>query len=169
MFYPTITRNRLLYVGIALLSIFLIVFASGGGLFHTTGHWLSDWQHKSFQMLCHQDPSRSFWINGKPMAVCSRCYGIYAGLAGSWLMFPFLKDFYTVNRSFSKPLLPVVVVLNIVDVVGNLIGLWENTLLTRFSMGLLVGMGITFFLSSSFFSKITLVQKDSYGYPRATH
>ena len=31
--------------------------------------------------ICHQRPDRCFWIHGRPMPVCARCTGIYAGAA----------------------------------------------------------------------------------------
>ena len=31
--------------------------------------------------VCHQRPERSFFINGRQMAVCARCTGLYAGAA----------------------------------------------------------------------------------------
>jgi uncharacterized membrane protein len=31
--------------------------------------------------VCHQRPDRCFWIHGRPMPVCARCTGIYAGAA----------------------------------------------------------------------------------------
>ena len=31
--------------------------------------------------VCHQLPDRCFWIHGRPMPVCARCTGIYAGAA----------------------------------------------------------------------------------------
>ena len=31
--------------------------------------------------ICHQRPERSFSIHGRPMPVCARCTGIYAGAA----------------------------------------------------------------------------------------
>ncbi len=34
-----------------------------------------------FSRLCHQDPSRSFMLEGSPVAVCVRCLGIYWGAA----------------------------------------------------------------------------------------
>jgi len=33
-----------------------------------------------FKYICHQDPARSFHINGKQMNLCARCTGLYAGL-----------------------------------------------------------------------------------------
>jgi uncharacterized membrane protein len=29
--------------------------------------------------ICHQRPERCFWIHGRPMPVCARCAGLYAG------------------------------------------------------------------------------------------
>src|ERR1700693_767426 len=34
-----------------------------------------------YSRLCHQDPSRSFVLEGSPVAVCVRCLGIYWGAA----------------------------------------------------------------------------------------
>jgi uncharacterized membrane protein len=34
-----------------------------------------------FQALCHQRPERTLWFRGAPMVVCSRCAGLYLGLA----------------------------------------------------------------------------------------
>jgi hypothetical protein len=34
-----------------------------------------------FSRLCHQDPARSFVVQGSPVAVCVRCLGIYCGVA----------------------------------------------------------------------------------------
>jgi uncharacterized membrane protein len=37
--------------------------------------------HVIFKDFCHQMPERTLTIFGTPMAVCSRCAGIYAGIA----------------------------------------------------------------------------------------
>ncbi len=36
--------------------------------------------------LCHQLPSRSFVVAGRPLAVCARCTGLYAGGASALLL-----------------------------------------------------------------------------------
>jgi uncharacterized membrane protein len=36
--------------------------------------------------ICHQRPARCFWIHGRPMPVCARCTGIYAGAAVAGLL-----------------------------------------------------------------------------------
>jgi uncharacterized membrane protein len=39
-----------------------------------------------FAMICHQDPSRSWQVLGKPLPVCIRCASIYFGfVAALWL------------------------------------------------------------------------------------
>ena len=39
----------------------------------------SVWVYLLFQAVCHQQGERALWIAGGPMAVCARCFGIYAG------------------------------------------------------------------------------------------
>jgi uncharacterized membrane protein len=44
--------------------------------------------HIVFKDFCHQMPERTLTICGAPMAVCSRCAGIYAGIAIGALLPP---------------------------------------------------------------------------------
>ena len=39
----------------------------------------SVWMYLLFQAVCHQQAERALWIVVGPMAVCARCFGIYAG------------------------------------------------------------------------------------------
>src|ERR1700677_2267881 len=45
-----------------------------------------------FSRLCHQDPSRSFMLEGSPVAVCVRCLGIYGGVAAGALLSEWLPS-----------------------------------------------------------------------------
>lgn len=36
--------------------------------------------YQAFDLLCHQEPARSWHLEGYPLAVCARCFGVYAGL-----------------------------------------------------------------------------------------
>lgn len=40
---------------------------------------------------CHQQPDRSFWIFGYPMALCCRCFGFYTGVAITTVLAMFNK------------------------------------------------------------------------------
>jgi hypothetical protein len=47
--------------------------------------------YKAFGFICHQMEWRSFHVGGHPFAVCSRCFGVYFGLAFGFLIYPFLR------------------------------------------------------------------------------
>ncbi len=47
------------------------------------------WLYFVFSFVCHQQPERSLWLAGLPLAVCARCAGIYlGGLLGLLLDLP---------------------------------------------------------------------------------
>lgn len=131
--YTNNMKEKPLYFMVLVLSAFLFVIALGGGLFGQQAPWFMQWQHRLFVHLCHQMPDRSFWLNGQPMAVCSRCLGIYSGLFTGLVIGPVLGRW--IQKSYLKKFLLVTVILNIVDVTGNIAGFWTNTLLSRFVIG----------------------------------
>jgi uncharacterized membrane protein len=85
-----------------------------------------------FSRLCHQDPSRSFVVDGSAVAVCVRCLGIYWGAAVG----------IVVRLRWARWLLIAAVVLNLVDVASEAIH-WHGSLsLVRFFLGLMLGVGV---------------------------
>ena len=137
--------------GVTLLGAVWVVFtAIGGGLTGGEGHWYSHWQHEAFRVLCHQDPARSFWVNGVPMAVCSRCFGIYSGFALFWLGVPLAGKLGSRDLFQGKWVLITAFGLNLVDVIANMLGFWQNSLVSRFLLGSTVGLAAVLFLSSEF-------------------
>lgn len=36
--------------------------------------------YHAFDLFCHQQPERSWQIDGYPLAVCARCFGVYTGV-----------------------------------------------------------------------------------------
>jgi uncharacterized membrane protein len=83
-----------------------------------------------FSRLCHQAPNRSFLLDGSPVAVCVRCLGIYWGTALGMML--------RVNRA--RGLLVVAMLLNMLDVTGSALHLHGNLPLTRFLLGMLLGV-----------------------------
>jgi len=145
--------------------LFIIIAALGGGLFGQSSPWLTQWQHKLFADFCHQDPNRSFWIGGQPMAVCSRCLGIYTGFTLSWILLPFLSIIEP-HDNYLKKVILAVVLLNCIDVIGNAFGFWQNTLVSRLVLGWLMGWTAGLFFTGDFF-KIT-INSLGYHYGRIT-
>ncbi len=145
---------------VVFLSAALALLALGGGLFGQTDPWLLQWQHKLFADLCHQQPDRSFWLNGQPMAVCSRCFGLYSGLFMGLIAIPFLGKILI--RLNAKKVLLITFILNIVDVAGDLSGLWQNTHLSRFTTGFLLGTTAALVLGQAFVKQYQLKLKSNY-------
>ncbi|HEX6981128.1 MAG TPA: DUF2085 domain-containing protein [Balneolaceae bacterium] len=149
-----------LYLLILALMLFIVTTALGGGLFNQSGLWQFEWQHKIFQNLCHQNTLRSFWINGQPMAVCSRCLGIYIGFLAGWLLLPALAFIEFQAPSDVKTVLLGVILINLLDIVGNLLGFWQNTLVSRLVLGWLMGWTPVLLFSRDFFKSKLESKKD---------
>jgi uncharacterized membrane protein len=106
--------------------------------------------------VCHQIPSRSFFLFGYPLAVCGRCLGIYFGFIIGTLMYPLLKGLS--NTTLPKTKTFILFSLPIIfDTLGNFLRIWMTPNLPRFIIGFLWGLifpfyfipGITdFFLTS---------------------
>jgi uncharacterized membrane protein len=96
-----------------------------------------------FSRLCHQDPARSFVIGGSPVAVCVRCLGIYCGVA--------LGMFLRMGKVSAFRLLAVAMLVNLVDVGSGMLHWHGNMPVTRFWLGLFLGIaaGSIFFLAPS--------------------
>lgn len=94
----------------------------------TPAMWLS------FHALCHQMPERTLWLSGEPMLVCSRCAGMYAGIALGTVI-PLR------GRLASRGALLIVaaVALAVLDVVTQDTGLHEPWLWSRLATGLAMG------------------------------
>ncbi len=151
-----------LYIPLLITSFLLLMIGLGPGLFHQSALAGYSWQHKVFDLLCHQDPIRSYTLNGESMAICSRCLGIYGSFALIVLLMPLIGRFFTVINHVILKLIVVVIVLNLVDVLLNALDIWTNTLHSRFLLGALFGGSLALLLTNEFFSKIVKIE-ESYG------
>jgi uncharacterized membrane protein len=94
-----------------------------------------------FARLCHQDPARSFMVEGSPVAVCVRCLGIYCGAA--------LASLVRLVEAPARRLLAIALVLNLLDVATAALH-WHGSLpLPRFLLGVLLGISTGAVLLSS--------------------
>lgn len=156
-------KQRGLYFFVLVMATALVVIAPGGGLFGQANSWPVQWQHQAFSSLCHQMPERSFWIGGQPMAVCSRCLGIYAGFLAGWLALPFWGSINFKKPAAYKNLFFIILGINVLDILGNVLGFWQNTLISRFVLGWLAGLATAVLLSGSFFIKKNKQTETYYG------
>jgi uncharacterized membrane protein len=88
----------------------------------------------AFAPICHQRPERTLILAGHAMCVCSRCAGLYAGIAaGALLAWP------TLPRRRHKAVLAVASGLLLTDIVTQDLGLHPVWHATRLATGALVG------------------------------
>jgi len=104
----------------------------------TTSRTVGSLIYLGFSPLCHQDPERSICILGHPMAVCSRCAGIYYGFLIGILLFPRLRRIYE-HLQNSIRWLCIATVPMIIDVGLTYGGILSSGTIIRTFTGILPG------------------------------
>jgi uncharacterized membrane protein len=101
--------------------------------------------YKFFGFLCHQIPSRSFHIENHAFAVCTRCFGIYFGLLLGFVVYPLFRRIEEIEPLPRFWLFLALVPMG-VDWSLGFFEIWENTSLSRFITGLILGAACAIFL-----------------------
>jgi uncharacterized membrane protein len=136
-------RAWMLAVALTALWVLLIVLApiaesAGSGS-------VSSPLYKFFGYICHQLPERSFHLDAHKFAVCSRCFGVYFGLLVGFVIYPLwrrLDDIEPLSRFWLiLSLIPIGI-----DWSLGIFGIWENTHLSRFVTGLILGTACSTFI-----------------------
>jgi len=147
-YIPQTTRSsaRLIaWAVVALTCFFVLSLVVSAPLAVASGHSLVGTSiYQAFSHVCHQLPERSFLIAGHPLAVCSRCTGLYAGFALTVLLYPLisLRRTETPERKW----LFVAATPLAFDVVLDFLGLWTNTHGSRFATGVVLGAAAVFYV-----------------------
>lgn len=98
-----------------------------------------------FSYVCHQMPDRSLHLDGHSMAVCTRCFGVYFGLAAGVLIYPLwrpIEEIEPIRRFWLfLSLIPVTI-----DWSLTVFEIWENTHLSRFVTGMILGVACATFI-----------------------
>lgn len=104
-----------------------------------------------FSPVCHQIPGRCLTFFDYPLAVCARCFGIYAGFFLGTLAFPVMKKHLFIG--LPKPALFLAVSAPIViDTVGNFFNLWPTPNILRFFIGMSWGWILPVYFLNGLFS-----------------
>jgi len=91
-----------------------------------------------FGAVCHQMPERSFHLLGHPLAACARCAGLYAGFAAGVLLYPLARPLGA-RHVPARGWLFAAAAPTALDFSLGLLGVWENTHLSRSLTGALLG------------------------------
>lgn len=98
-----------------------------------------------FSFVCHQIEGRSFHIEGESLAVCSRCFGVYLGLFFGFAVYPLWRPIDQIEPQPRFWLFLSLVPITI-DWSLTIFGIWENTQLSRFITGLILGVACATFI-----------------------
>ncbi|MBE0460944.1 MAG: DUF2085 domain-containing protein [Candidatus Aminicenantes bacterium] len=103
--------------------------------------------YTAFAPFCHQVPSRCFRVFGHPLAVCTRCLGIYFGFLAGSLFYPFARGLKELpipkTRTFFIFTIPIVL-----DASINFFALWGTGGWIRFGSGFIWGTILPFYFIS---------------------
>jgi len=145
-------RARVIYLSLLMTLLIWMGMIVAAPLLRARGYLLlSSLLYQSFSMICHQIPDRCWKLDGLPLGVCARCTGIYAGFLLGISIYPFL-------RAIENPSLParrwlvLSVIPMIIDFGGGLIGLFDNTHLSRAVTGAIAGFGAAYYIIPGFVS-----------------
>ncbi len=130
-------------------TLFIIPFLEGNSGTSETGSTL----FRLYRPMCHQMPSRSFFVLGGQMPVCARDFGIYFGMLMGAFAFPFL---FGMRSTKMLPLWIFIASMVPIGIDGGmqlvsayfplpLIGVYESTNLMRLATGLLIGIVMSFY------------------------
>ena len=100
--------------------------------------------YAAFAPVCHQVDSRCFFLFGFPMAVCTRCFGIYSGFLLGTLSYPMIRGTRELKLPSSIGFLLVSLPI-VLDTIGNFFDLWSTPAWTRFIIGCLWGYILPFY------------------------
>jgi uncharacterized membrane protein len=98
-----------------------------------------------FSFICHQISARSFHVEGEQFGVCSRCFGVYFGLLFGFAIYPLWRNIEEI-----EPLPRFWLFLSLIPISVDwsltIFGIWENTYLSRFITGLILGVACATFI-----------------------
>lgn len=102
--------------------------------------------YKFFSFFCHQIPSRSFYLENNPFGVCARCFGVYIGLLGGFLAYPFFRSVSSIEEPLPRFWLFLAVLPMAFDWSLGFFGVLENTDWSRLLTGALLGAACAVFV-----------------------
>ena len=100
----------------------------------------------AFSLVCHQDPARSFHLEGSPLAVCIRCTGIYAGFVLGCIAVLAARSWGRVDGAPRGRLLAACMAPTAIEWLAELAGLPDPTGLARLTTGALFGFAAAFYV-----------------------
>jgi uncharacterized membrane protein len=138
--YNLVRRHWLGIVNFHLL-IFLVGAMEAPLTLHLNQRWVSRLVYGFYGFFCHQEPSRSFFVFGNQVAICSRCMSFYLSLLIFGLIVS-LREFRPLKLKWAV----ILILPACADVFLQTLNITESTNLLRTTTGLLLGMAVCLYL-----------------------
>ena len=157
-----IKRQAILAWSIGFGLIFVWVFVILLAPFAAENNWtnISAPIYKFFSFLCHQMSSRSLHFHDHQLAVCSRCFGIYFGLLAGFIVYFFIRKIEEIEPVARFWLFLSLIPIG-VDWSLTAFGIWENTHLSRFLTGMILGVTCAIFIVPALVELVRLLSNKS--------
>lgn len=152
----------------------LILFLSAGTMLWCVAYTLApvigpenplgQWLYFFFSPICHQLPLRSFHLLSEPMAVCSRCAGIYYGFLVALIVYPRVRSLCRRIEQSLKVLIFASLPM-IIDVIISRLGILSNNYLHALTGVILGSVSFCFILPPilEWIGKKSLAEGKPYG------
>jgi uncharacterized membrane protein len=116
--------------------------------------------YKFFSFICHQIDSRSFHVENHQFAVCARCFGVYFGLFLGFVIYPLIRRVDEIEPLPRFWLFLAMIPIGI-DWSLGVFGIWENTHLSRFLTGMILGVTCAIFIVPALVELVRLLSNKS--------
>lgn len=127
--------KKVLLVLLFLYSLFFVVGSIAAPVCaHFGCYELSAKLTSLYMYSCHQQPTKSFWIYGYPVALCARCLGVYLGTCVGCV-----KEIFFYNIAFWKVNF-FLFIIALVDLFINYVLKFNTGNPPRFLSGIFIGM-----------------------------
>lgn len=144
-------KNKIKIVFFILLSLYSAYFFICSTLAPIMAHYhyyeFSAKLTSLFMYSCHQQPDRSFWLLGYPVALCCRCYGVYLATMISSILAILEK------LKIHKYIICLFVLITLTDICINYgfgIRTYNTGNVTRFVVGIIMGILFTIGINGIF-------------------
>ncbi len=111
-----------------------------------------------FGFICHQLDWRSFHVENHKFAVCARCFGVYFGLLAGFAIYPFFRQIDEIEPLPRFWLFLSMIPIG-VDWALGAFDIWENTHLSRFITGLILGAACAIYIVPALVEIFRLIRK----------
>ncbi len=119
--------HPLFYLVVLPASLFFAFAAWSPPLFYSTvPEWFDSWQKALFSQVCHQQPDRTLYIRDVPLAVCSRCTGIYTALLAALATLSFFFTFVIKVKLYIMRMFVMASLILVLDGASNLFQVWQT-------------------------------------------